>query len=273
MSELHEHGSRLFGSVRAAFSFLSRLPVGGFPFSAQEWRWAPAHFPAVGIAVGGAAALVFAVARSVGLSPLSGATLTVVAAVLFTGALHEDGLADSCDGLGGAHGGKRALEIMKDSRIGSYGAAGLVLGLLLRITSIAELPDRAWFALILIHCLARVGPVWLMALLPHLSLSNLTGTNPVVSTTAASLVSLFDVKMPQIAAAFGWGLACAAAGMAFGWLSPASAGAALLALVLCTACSAVYFRRAIGGVTGDLLGMAEQITEIAASFALVVTLA
>src|SRR5690606_27354366 len=120
-----------------ALQFFTRIPVTGrlaawVGFSPQMLRASTAHFPGVGWVVGGCAAAVFVVARA-GLPGTAGALatalLSTVATVLLTGAFHEDGLADTADGLGGSAQRARALEIMKDSRIGAFGAITLVLAL------------------------------------------------------------------------------------------------------------------------------------------------
>jgi adenosylcobinamide-GDP ribazoletransferase len=243
--------------ARAAFVFLSRLPLGGFPYSPADWRWAPAHFPLVGAVIGAAAALVFCASHALGFGGLLAATLTVASSVWLTGALHEDGLADSADGLGGAHGGKRALEIMRDSRIGSYGAVALLLSLLIRTAALSELAPAAWFALIYVHCLARVGPVWLMATQPYVG-----------DATSSKSQSLFETRSVHVATAAAWGLMGALCGTALGGLHWSSALAVAAAVAVSTLACARYFRKAVGGITGDLLGAAEQVAEITAWLAL-----
>jgi adenosylcobinamide-GDP ribazoletransferase len=155
-------------AIRAATVFLTRVPVGGFPFSDEEWKWAPSCFPVVGLAVGG-----LLVAVHAGLAPLGpwpAAILTVTAGLLVTGAFHEDGLADSADALGGAtHAPERLLEILKDSRVGTFGASALFLSLLVRIALLVSLGPDGGLGLILCHALARVGPVGLIARVPYVT--------------------------------------------------------------------------------------------------------
>src|SRR5262245_65000895 len=87
--------------VRAAFVSFSRLPLGGYPYAAREWRWAPAHLPLVGVVIGALSAGAWLLAQKAGLSSTLAATLAVGISILASGALHEDGLADAADGLGG----------------------------------------------------------------------------------------------------------------------------------------------------------------------------
>jgi adenosylcobinamide-GDP ribazoletransferase len=187
------------------------------------------------------------------------AALALTSSVLITGGFHEDGLADSADGLGGAHGGKRALEIMKDSRLGTYGVLALVLGLLLRGTAMAELGPQYWFSLPLAHCWARLGPVWLLATQPYVSASTNT-RQPLVGQAGAL----------QASVATAWALVCGALGFATGWLSPTALYTCGLSLAGLTWLAARYFRRAVGGITGDLLGATEQVSEVACLLCLLI---
>jgi adenosylcobinamide-GDP ribazoletransferase len=242
--------------MRAAFCFASRLPVGGFPYAERDWHWAAAHLPLVGVVVGALSAGTLELARWLGLGPLLAASLALLASIVLTGAFHEDGLADSADGLGGAHGGKSALEIMKDSRIGAYGAIALGLSLLVRVAAVSELASGGWFALIYVHCAARVGPVWLLA------------SEPQLSREGTKVRGLLSAEPRHVLVAVGWGAACAALGVGCGLTSWRAACAVMLALALTTAACARYFRRAVGGVNGDLLGATEQVGEVVAWIAL-----
>jgi adenosylcobinamide-GDP ribazoletransferase len=242
--------------MRAAFAFASRLPVGGFPYADRDWHWAAAHLPLVGIAVGALSAATFTLALRLGLGPLLAASLALLSSVALTGAFHEDGLADAADGLGGAHGGKSALEIMKDSRIGTYGAVALGLSLLARAGALSELPSASWYALIYVHCAARVGPVWLLA------------SEPQLGSKDAKVRSLLSTQPRHVAVTVAWCVACAALGIGMGLLRWQAAIAVALALALATALCARYFRRAVGGINGDLLGATEQVSEIVAWIAL-----
>jgi adenosylcobinamide-GDP ribazoletransferase len=236
--------------VRAAFVFLSRIPVGGFPYTAEEQAWAPAYFPLVGCAVGACSALVFSAAHALG--PALAAVLAVATSLWVTGAFHEDGLADSADGLGGAHGGKAALEIMKDSRIGTYGACALVLSLLLRSAAIAALAPRDAVAIVVVHCLARVAPVWLLA------------TQPYLTQGAGKGAIMARAGVTQAVVASVWGLASVAAAVELAHLALMPLLGAAGALALLGLYWAGYCKRRVGGINGDLLGALEQLGEIGA---------
>ncbi len=246
--------------VRAAFVFFSRIPLGGFPYRASDWQWAPAHLPLVGVTVGAACAAVAALGAFAGLGSPIVATLALGTSMWLTGAFHEDGLADSADGLGGAHGQrKRALEIMKDSRIGTYGAVALILSCMLRVACIAELAPGGFYGLVYVHCAARIGPVWLMATEARVS-------EPEASKSPTPL----QTHVVHLMTALGWGIACAALGIYLAWLTWQAALAAAITLAVLALLCARYFRKAVGGVTGDLLGATEQVGEIGAWLALLI---
>jgi adenosylcobinamide-GDP ribazoletransferase len=247
--------------IRAAFVFFSRIRVGGFPYQPRDWHWAPAHLPLVGAAVGSVSAGVFALAASVELPPLVTAALVLGVSVGLTGALHEDGLADSADGLGGGTTRERTLEIMKDSRIGTYGALALLLSTLVRAGAIAALDPGAWFAVIQVHVWARVGPVWLLCVEPYVN-----------DRTDAKSQGFFETRAVHVLTALGWGALAATLALVLGGLAWPSVLAMALAPLIGTSFLRRLFRRRVGGVTGDLLGAAEQLGEVAAWVALGATL-
>lgn len=248
--------------ARAAFIYFSRLRVGGFPYRASDWHWAPAHLPLVGAAVGAASAAVFAAAAWLGLGPLFGACLALATSLWLTGALHEDGLADSADGLAGGSDRARVLAIMKDSRIGTYGAAALMLTLLARAAAISELAPSAWFAIVAVHVAARVPPVWLLCALPYVN-----------DRADARSQGLFQTRPLHVGVALGWSLLVGAAAIVFVRLSWPAALAVTLAPLALAPLLVRFFRRRLGGITGDLLGAAEQTGELAAWVAVTIALA
>ena len=133
------HELRLFF---IALQFLTRVPSPRWVGFEPAWlNQSARHFPAVGLCVGAASALVLVLGHAL-FGPAVAVGLAMAASVLITGAFHEDGFADTCDALGGAVGRERALEIMKDSRIGAYGAIGLVLMLGLKAAPLLDLGLR-----------------------------------------------------------------------------------------------------------------------------------
>lgn len=242
--------------ARAAFVFLTRLPVGGFPYDDRAFQWAPAYFPLVGATVGTLAGAVFLAA-----SPLSAwiaALLAVATSALVTGAFHEDGLADTFDALGGAaaHHRDRLFEILKDSRIGTFGTVALFTVLGLRVACLAALATSSVafgaVALVLSQAFARVGPVWLIATHDYVS------PNPVAKSKGVSAAGV-----PQAVVATAWVLAFAAAAVTFE-LAPVGALVALALQPVLSMLLGVWFRRRAGGITGDFLGAAEQLGEVLA---------
>ena len=149
-----------------ALGFFTRLPVPAWvPWSSERMHHAARYFALVGWVVGGAGALGY-LALAWLLPPAVAVVLSMALTIRLTGAFHEDGLADTCDGLGGGLDRDRALAIMKDSRIGSYGAIGLVLALLLKALALVNLGVDAdmpvILALLAAHPLSRLAPVTLM---------------------------------------------------------------------------------------------------------------
>lgn len=252
--------------ARAAFVFLTRLPLGGYPYRDEDYAWAPAHGPLVGLVVGGIGGVVFALAFGAG--PLPAALLALGATMLATGAFHEDGLADTADALGGAIFDRgRLLEILKDSRIGTYGAAALATSILLRAALVASVASATALhedprlsgaaALVVSHVLARVAPVWLMASMPYVTDEAHARSRPVVRA-----------GLPQAVVATGAGaLAVAAAVVLLPAAAPRFPVAYALLLPVALLC-AWRFRRRAGGITGDFLGATEQVAECAVLLAL-----
>ena len=237
--------------VRAAFAFLTRIPVGGFPYRRDDWTWAAAHAPFVGLVVG---TILGAIDRA--LMPLGAwpsALLVIGASLLLTGAFHEDGLADTSDALGGGYDTSKVLAILKDSRIGAFGGAALVFSLVGRASLVAQLGPAALWALPIVGCGARVGPIWLMTALPY-----------VTSPTEAKSRDVTRGGWPQAVVATAWFAIAAGVSLATGWVSPVRVCALAAALAGVTIVTGWRYRRRAGGITGDFLGATEQLGEIAA---------
>lgn len=248
-----------------ALQFLTRLPVprGGVQaeFDAQSLNQAARYFALVGALVGVAGAALALLALRLW-PPTVAATLALALTVWLTAAFHEDGLADTFDALLGAAPREKALSIMKDSRIGSYGAAVLVLALLLRVLLLAELlrvqPLLAAWALVLAHAAGRAAAVVLMAGLPYAG-----------DEAHAKAKPLARAVRPSDAA---WALSTALAVLALGALPPAAGWPqvplAPFALAWCASLLLLIFvvrawlQRRLAGFTGDTLGACEQLGEI-----------
>lgn len=244
---------------RVALQFLTRIPVGrldvGRPFE-PRWltdcvRW----FPVVGLLVGAVVGGVLVLATPLW-GPGIAAVLALTAGVMLTGGFHEDGLADSFDALGGVVSRQRTLEILKDSRIGSYGALALGLSLGLRglvLAQLATLPPLPALATVAgLHGLARWAPVVLMAALPYGGDVEHAKAKPLaLGVTPGLLAAATLLALPAAA------------------LLPALA---VLALPLAALPWFVWLRRRLGGYTGDGLGACEQTAEMLLGLALVALL-
>ena len=153
-----------FNSFRASWTFLTRIPVGGFPYPQETWTWISMWFPVVGLCLGAVYATVWW-GLAQGVSTLSAVLLTVSIGFLITGGFHEDGLADTCDAMGGGYTAEDVLRILKDSRIGTFGTLGVVSVLAIRCSLLLEIDHvKGW---ILGQSLSRVAPVALLGLLPY----------------------------------------------------------------------------------------------------------
>jgi len=230
-----------------AVQFLTRLPTPALSGFEPDWISRSArYFPLVGLLVGAICAGVFWSASQVwsGWIP---ALLALAAGVLVTGAFHEDGLADTADGLGGGADPAKRLTIMKDSRIGTYGALALVLALALKAAALASLPAGlgAW-ALIAAHGGGRGAAVAAMRLLPYVGGPRNAKWKPAPSglSLGEGLIALVFAGLP---------LALSPDGMVFLGLAAGVAMALGLALLA---------RRLLGGYTGDVLGGVEQVFEV-----------
>jgi adenosylcobinamide-GDP ribazoletransferase len=235
--------------ARAAFAFLTRIPVGGHPYAEAELAWAPAHFSLVGLVLGGLLAAAHRLLWPVG--PLADATLVVATSLLVTGALHEDGLADTSDALGGTHDRARLLDILKDSRVGTFGACALLVSVIGRVALLAQLGRSAEWALPLVGSTARVAPVWQMVALPYVSGARAKSRHIVRATLAQALV------------ASAWLAPIAAAVLALRLLSALRLAVLAAALTAVTLVTSWRYARRLGGITGDFLGATEQLCELA----------
>lgn len=249
-----------FDDIRHCLAFLTRLPVplpadAARPEALARAAWA---FPLVGIVVGGVAGLALLAAEALGLDPLAGSVVAVAAAVLLTGGLHEDGLADVADGFGGGHDRAGKLAIMRDSRIGSYGVLALILSVGLRVSLLASLASSSAAVLVLIATgiLSRAAIVPAMASLQPARMDGLgVGAGRPKRVTAVA------------AAVLGIGLAGIALGPWGGaFLAEWAIPAAVVAAGGAAAAVAALARRQIGGLTGDVLGTVQQVAEIAVLF-------
>ncbi len=243
-----------------ALQYFTRLPTPNFAVFDPAWlSQSVRYFPVVGAIVGMIGAATLWLSAQVLPMPIA-ALLALAATIAITGAFHEDGLADSFDALGGHVSRERALAIMRDSRIGTYGAAALGIALLLRWQAVVALPLwSAMAALLCAHATARAGAASLMATLAYVRLEDDAKAKPV-----AQNLGVANLLATLCAGALPTAICC----LLFPTLTlPLCAGLAMVAIVR-IAC-ATWFKRRLGGYTGDTLGCCEQFGEIAFLLAVV----
>jgi adenosylcobinamide-GDP ribazoletransferase len=237
-------------SLVAAIRFLTRVPVPGRATRVEDIARGVAWFPLVGGLVGAATAGVFVLGLRLWPSALA-AALAVAFGLLLTGGFHEDGATDATDGLGGGWTRERVLEIMKDSRIGAYGAMALWVLLTVRWSALVALDRRALWAL----PLAMIWGRW--------SITVLMGLLPAVTAGLAK----------EVGGARTWGPflgATAILALAHGLFRHCPGlGRAAAAAVVTVLAWALYLKHRLGGHSGDLLGAGNQLVEGAVLLALV----
>ena len=232
-----------------AVQFLTRLPIRGDGlYSPERMAASVRYYPLVGALVGGLSAAVYWGAYQVFPSVIA-VLFAMAASLLLTGAFHEDGLADTFDGIGGGHTAERSLEIMKDSRLGTYGSAALVFAFALKAATLSALsPLIIPLALVAGHCLSRLSSLIVMATSRYVRQA---GTGKPVADGASTpsliiailtggiVITAWGVIEPPIALAYGMG-----------------------GLVLGHLIMRLFFEGKLGGYTGDTLGAVQQTSEI-----------
>jgi len=234
-----------FQDLISAFVLLTRLPAGWVGSSSSDLARSVWAFPVVGLVVGLIGALVYWLLHGLGVPAWLASSWALASILIVTGAFHEDGLADTSDGFGGGKTRERKLEIMRDSRIGSYGAVALGLSLLIRIGALASLgrPHAVLIALIVTAMAGRAGMIGpLLILAPARADGMASGMGHVPHWSAAlglGLVGLALLFLLPFGGALAVAVAAAGASLALAWMA----------------------RAQIGGHTGDVLGAAEVIVE------------
>lgn len=242
------HQLRLFFT---ALQFFTRLPIPRWVGFDPAWlNQASRYFPLVGVVVGLIVAVVYALGFKL-FPPIIAVILSTAAGIYVTGAFHEDGFADTCDGLGGGMTRERALEIMKDSRVGAYGVIGMVCILLLKCVTLAMLPPfGAIAALLFAHPLSRLMATSLIWRLDYARTEGkakplaqkMSSREFAIAAISAFVPALVLVWLNWLSWTMLWtGLACA--GVATFWLARKFVGR-------------------LDGYTGDCLGAVQQVTEV-----------
>ncbi|MBT9455851.1 MAG: adenosylcobinamide-GDP ribazoletransferase [Burkholderiaceae bacterium] len=257
------HELRLFFT---ALQFFTRVPIPAWVGYEPLWLQDCArHYPLVGACVGTFGALVLWLALLV-FPPSVAVGLSMAATIWMTGGFHEDGWADTCDALGGTVSRERALQIMKDSRIGAYGAIGLVLMLGLKAATLTALvqaqPLAALLRLVLAHAASRAAPVWLLHALPYAGDAEHAKAKPMAMQISGAGLGVALLWVLLI------GLLCL-------WLQPQlmhALAAAAVAALLATVQMRRWLNQRLGGFTGDTLGATQQLVELVILLALLALL-
>jgi adenosylcobinamide-GDP ribazoletransferase len=236
----------IFAGFAVATAFFTRIPVPTSAYRPERIADAAWAFPLVGAGIGGVAAFAFLLSELFGLGDWPAALLTVLASIVLTGALHEDGLADAADGLIGGHDRDQRLVILRDSRHGTFGVVAIVLSVLLRAAALAGIgePIYAALALIAAHAASRAAlPLAMRALAP-------ARTEGLAATAGRPSPSLAIGAL-----AIGLLITLAALGPKHCAIAVGLVGAGVFGL-------GVLAHRRIGGYTGDVLGAFQQTGEI-----------
>ncbi len=246
MSPLLQWPLRQWQLFCLALAFFSRIPVpASTPYSPELLNQSSRYLSLVGLLLGALQALVLLLAAQ--LLPFSIAVLlSLISGLVLTGAFHEDGLADTVDGLGGGLSLDRKLEIMKDSRVGTYGLVALFSVFLIKWQSLFALDTQAVWALVLVAGLSRATAVSLTFVLPYQQLDIVSKSKPIAtSLQKRALLSIWLFVLP------------------FLYFIPLSLTLSLLTtLALSFILLFFYYRSQLQGYTGDLLGAAQQVTEL-----------
>ena len=229
----------------AAAAFLTRVPV---PHRASPPNLARAYraFPLLGAAIGAAVGAVYLLLLWIGLPTIGAAVLALGAGALLTGALHEDGLADLADGFGGGRDKAAKLDVMRDSRLGTFGALALLTSFVAKTAALSALPrSEVLVAMIVTHALARAPLAVLAAAMPYARADGLAASagrpdSPIALTACVAAAVIALVALPA-----------------------ATAMIAALVAAVAAAFLAALAQRQIGGQTGDVLGAVEQVCEVA----------
>ena len=237
----------MLAELLAAFMLLTRLPVGRFGQTCTNDVLARAvwAYPIAGAAIGAIGAAAYMVSAEIGLPSSFSAVCALATTILATGALHEDGLADMADGFGGGRSREHKLEIMRDSRIGTFGVLALALTLAARGSALASIamPGKAALALIASSVVARGAMlVPLLVLIP--ARPDGLGARLRGTTRTRALIGIVLSAVPPLL-----------------WLSPAIAAGAIVISIAVALCLCAIALRQIGGYTGDVLGGTEVVAE------------
>ncbi|MYM26576.1 adenosylcobinamide-GDP ribazoletransferase [Duganella sp. FT135W] len=242
------HQLRLFFT---ALQFFTRLPIPGWVGFDPAWlNQASRYFPLVGVVVALITSAAYLVAAWFLPAPVAVIISTAIG-IYITGAFHEDGFADMCDGFGGGMTPERVLEIMKDSRIGAYGAIGTICMLALKLVTLAMMPTLAAVgALLVAHPLSRLMATSLIWRLDYARAEGKAKPLAQKMSSAEFMIAALTAMLPAVAV------------IALHWLPATALASSVVAAAIATFWLARKFVRRIGGYTGDCLGAVQQVAEV-----------
>ncbi len=253
-----------------AVQFLTRLPVPALPGYQTQWLSSSArYFPLVGVLVGMVNVVVWWLAARV-FTPAVSVGVMLAMSLLVTGAFHEDGFADACDGFGGGYTRERVLDIMKDSRIGAYGAIGIVMMLGLKWSTLTAMPAACLPLLVVsAHMVSRWCATALIWRLPYVRVEADAKAKPFAHGQGGADWLLSGALGAVAVCAFALCAVVALGGplavhdaLAAGALALRACAAAVLTAAVITLLAGAYIRQRIGGYTGDCLGAVQQLSEL-----------
>ena len=243
-----------------AVHFLTRIPTPfEIDYSPERLNAASRYYPIVGAIIGTVAALAFGIAN-LALPTIVAVLIATAATALLTGAFHEDGLADTFDGISGAYDRARSLEIMTDSRIGTFGALALIIVISTKVAALSSLSDTTTIitALIAAHIISRTSIVIVQATSTYARETGIAGPQnqpfKPINTIIATLTALVTIAALALI------------------VSPSAALLATASAITGHILIRLYFQPKLKGHTGDTLGATQQITELAIYIALAATL-
>lgn len=237
-----------------ALGFFSRIPMPAWvEYSPELLNRSSRYYTLVGWLLGALVAGVFVVANQFFSTTIS-IWLAMVFSLLLTGVFHEDGLADTADGFGGAFVREKKLRIMKDSRIGSYGAAALVMALLGKYVLLAETSAIA-LSLLIAYALSRTLAASLIFTMPYVADEDSSKSKPLANNQSNTDFFILVITAAPIFVLLHWQTACVV----------------IVALLVLRQLITRYFLRQIGGYTGDCLGAAQQVSELVIYAVLIVS--
>lgn len=277
MSEQNQHAASgravrslvpdLLADTAACLRFYSRLPIPALrweanPHALPDFRTTPRMLPVAGAVIGAIGAVPLLLALSLGYGPWLASALCIATLTAVTGAFHEDGLADTADGFGGGATPERRLTIMKDSRIGSFGASALIIALMLRVGALAELGERLpsiglAASVVIVAALSRTAGLIVLARLPA---ARPEGSSYAVGQPTPETLAIAWTLLLVLSGALAAMASLPLSGIAIMFVAAWIAGLLITRLSL----------RLIGGQTGDVAGAIQQLSEIAAMLGLLI---